>query len=86
MRMRTCVLVVVCVEFLLRARYAIVQAIVGVGTVIIPYIGVAYTRGGGGFATMTERWLLMCSRGWCRKGISRPPPLLLSSHIPVITR
>ena len=33
---------------MLRARYALVQATVGVGTVIIPYIGVAYTRGGGG--------------------------------------
>ena len=30
-----------------RASYALVQATVGVGTVIIPYIGVAYTRGGG---------------------------------------
>ena len=27
--------------------YALVQATVGVETVIIPYIGVAYTRGGG---------------------------------------
>ena len=32
---------------MLRASYALVQATVGVGTVIIPYIGVAYTRGGG---------------------------------------
>ena len=32
----------------LRASYAFVQATVGVGTVTIPYIGVAYTRGGGG--------------------------------------
>ena len=30
-----------------RASYALVQATVGVGTVIIPYIDVAYTRGGG---------------------------------------
>ena len=40
MRARTCVL------YLLRVSYARVQATVGVGTVIIPYIGVAYTRGG----------------------------------------
>ena len=33
---------------MLRASYALVQATVGVGTVIIPYIGVAYTSGGGG--------------------------------------
>ena len=33
---------------MLRAGYALVQATVGVGTVIIPYIGVAYTGGGGG--------------------------------------
>ena len=32
---------------MLRASYALVQATVGVGTIIIPYIGVAYTRGGG---------------------------------------
>ena len=31
----------------LRASHALVQATVGVGTVIIVYIGVAYTRGGG---------------------------------------
>ena len=31
--------------------YALVQATVGVGTVMIPYIGVAYTRGGGGYQT-----------------------------------
>ena len=41
MRMRTCV------QQLYVLRYALVQATVGVGTVIIPYIGVAYTRGGG---------------------------------------
>ena len=34
-------------SYVLRASYALVQATVGVGTVIIPYIGVAYTRGGG---------------------------------------
>ena len=32
---------------MLRATYTLVQATVGVGTVIIPYIGVAYTGGGG---------------------------------------
>ena len=33
---------------MLRASYALVQATVGVGTVIVVYIGVAYTRRGGG--------------------------------------
>ena len=33
---------------MLRASYALVQAIMGAGTVRILYIGVAYTRGGGG--------------------------------------
>ena len=33
--------------YVLRASHALVQATVGVGTVIISYIGVAYTRGGG---------------------------------------
>ena len=32
--------------YVLRASHALVQATVGVGTVIIVYIGVAYTRGG----------------------------------------
>ena len=31
-----------------RASYARVQATIGVGTVLIWYFGVAYTRGGGG--------------------------------------
>ena len=34
--------------YVLRASHALVQATVGVGTVIIVYIGVAYTKGGGG--------------------------------------
>ena len=34
--------------YVLRASHALVQATVGVGTVIIVYIGVAYTTGGGG--------------------------------------
>ena len=34
--------------YVLGASHALVQATVGVGTVIIVYIGVAYTRGGGG--------------------------------------
>ena len=33
--------------YVLRASHALVQATVGVGTVIIVYIGVAYTKGGG---------------------------------------
>ena len=33
--------------YVLRISQALVQATVGVGTVIIVYIGVAYTRGGG---------------------------------------
>ena len=33
--------------YVLRASHALVQATVGVGTVILVYIGVAYTRGGG---------------------------------------
>ena len=33
--------------YVLCASHALVQATVGVGTVIIVYIGVAYTRGGG---------------------------------------
>ena len=33
--------------YVLRARHAFVQATVGVGTLIIVYIGVAYTRGVG---------------------------------------
>ena len=36
--------------YVLRASHALVQATVGVGTVIIVYIGVAYTTGGGGGA------------------------------------
>ena len=46
--------------YVLRASYALVQATVGVGTVIIPYIGVAYTRGGGGYLNNVVaeiRWL-----------------------------
>ena len=34
--------------YVLRASHILVQAAVGVGTVIIVYIGVAYTKGGGG--------------------------------------
>ena len=34
--------------YVLRASHALVQATVGVGTVIFVYIGVAYTRGVGG--------------------------------------
>ena len=34
---------------MLHASHALVQATVGVGTVIIVYMGVAYTRGGGNF-------------------------------------
>ena len=33
--------------YVLRASYALVQATIGVGTAIIVYMGVAYTRGGG---------------------------------------
>ena len=40
---------------MLRASYALVQATVGVGTVIIAYIGVAYTRGGGYFIRLEIR-------------------------------
>ena len=40
---RTCVSAVVCVG----GSHALVQATVGIGTVITVYIGVAYTRGGG---------------------------------------
>ena len=32
---------------MVRASYGLVQATVGVGTVLIVYFGVAYTRGGG---------------------------------------
>ena len=39
--------------YVLRASHALVQATVGVGTVIIVYIGVAYTRGGGYHWTIT---------------------------------
>ena len=35
--------------YVLLASHALVQATVGVGTVIIVYIGVAYTKGGGGY-------------------------------------
>ena len=35
--------------------HALVQATVGVGTVIIPYIGVAYTRGGGVIIGLASR-------------------------------
>ena len=40
--------------------YALVQATVGVGTVIIPYIGVAYTRGGGGMYICI--YIYLCSK------------------------
>ena len=40
--------------YVLRASHAFVQATVGVGTVIIVYIGVAYTRGGGGTDALTR--------------------------------
>ena len=33
--------------YVLRASHALVQATVGVGTVLVVYIGVAYTKGGG---------------------------------------
>ena len=33
--------------YVLRASHALLQATVGAGTVIIVYIGVAYTKGGG---------------------------------------
>ena len=33
--------------YVLRASHALVQATVGVGIIIIVYIGIAYTRGGG---------------------------------------
>ena len=38
--------------YVLRASHALVQATVGVGTVIVVYIGVAYTRGGGGYCVI----------------------------------
>ena len=55
--------------YVLRASHALVQATVGVGTVMIVYIGVAYTREGGG--VQVPRWRLymavdpksMCGRG-----------------------
>ena len=42
--------------YVLRASHALVPATVGVGTVVIVYIGVAYTRGGGvvGVAVVTS--------------------------------
>ena len=44
--MHVCVCVCVCrLLYVLRASHALVEATVGVGTVIIVYIGVAYTRG-----------------------------------------
>ena len=46
---------------MLRASYALVQATVGVGTVIIPYIGVAYTRGGG---TQVESFVHFLLKGF----------------------
>ena len=37
----------VVVWYVLRADHALVQATIDVGTVVIVYIGVAYTKGGG---------------------------------------
>ena len=34
--------------YVLRASHALVQATLGMGTIMVVYIGVAYTRGGGG--------------------------------------
>ena len=44
--------------YVLRASHALVQATVGVGTVMIVYIGVAYTKWGGGafFSPDRSRW------------------------------
>ena len=43
--------------YVLRASHALVQATVGVGTVIIVYMGVAYTGGGGVNESSTTRTL-----------------------------
>ena len=55
--------------YVLCASHARVQATVGVGTVIIVYIGVAYTRGGGGTELGLGTWAWMCM-GWEGSGMS----------------
>ena len=63
---------------MLCVSYALVQATVGVGTVIIPYIGVAYTRGGGGY---WDRFDPGCkSPAFLQFG--RPPSLTAMHHFP----
>ena len=58
--------------YVLRASQALVQATVGVGTVIIVYIGIAYTRGKGGVVHK-------------RLG-TRPPPLSYYVRVPAPQR
>ena len=45
--------------YVLRASHALVQATVGVGTVIIVYIGIAYTRGGGGYNNVHAHFMAL---------------------------
>ena len=45
--------------YVLHANHALVQATVGVGTVIIVYIGVAYTKGGGQKKTLGRQVLCL---------------------------
>ena len=51
--------------YVLCASHALVQATVGVGTVIIVYIGVAYTAGGGGVHPQEVEQESLKLRMWC---------------------
>ena len=68
---------------MLRASYALVQATVGVGTVIIPYIGVAFPMGGS-YCAYTEASLLQhfCSR--MRQCYSHSHPSIATSRRRII--
>jgi hypothetical protein len=57
--------------YVLRASHALVQATVGAGTVVIVYIGVAYTRGGG----LQERKMRSARRA-CRVLVAHETPLV----------
>ena len=63
--------------YVLRASHALVQAAVGVGTVIIVYIGVAFSKGGGGydagcqFVTATDPRAVALLRAWQAAGAVR---------------
>ena len=60
--------------YVLCASHALVQATVGVGTVIIVYVGAGYTKGGGGTLKQT-----VCSRA--PKKRPRRTPTAIATHL-----